>query len=185
MAERSYHIIIIGGGAAGMTAAVAALQEMEKCRQKRRIDGGKVLLLESNDRVGKKILATGNGKCNFTHENISAEHYNTDDMSILHSVLNAFPTSAALHFFEELGMLSRERNGCFYPSTETASTVLDVLRLRLSELGCETLCSIRVEKVEKSGRGFIVSFTEQGKEYRVRGGNVILATGSKAGDFAG
>lgn len=183
MAERSYHIIIIGGGAAGMAAAVAALREMEKCRQKRRIDGGKVLLLESNDRVGKKILATGNGKCNFTHENISAEYYYTDDMNILHSVLSAFPTSAALHFFEELGMLSRERNGCFYPSTETASTVLDVLRLRLSELGCETLCSIRVEKVEKSGRDFIVSFTEQGKEYRARGGSVILATGSKAGGF--
>lgn len=182
MAERSYHVIIIGAGAAGMSAAVAALREMK--RRGNRTGRGKVLLLESNDRVGKKILATGNGKCNFTHENIGIEYYHTDDSAVLKSVLNAFPTEAALRFFEEMGMQAKEKNGYFYPLTETASTVLDVLRLRLLELGCETLCGIRVENVEKKpDKGFLITYCEQQKVYRVFADSVILATGSKAGGF--
>lgn len=181
MADKTYHVIVIGGGAAGMAAAVAALQEMGNSNGGK--NAGKVLLLESNDRVGKKILATGNGKCNFTHENISIKHYNTDDENLLESVLSGFPTEAALQFFEEMGMFSKEKNGYFYPFSETASTVLDVLRLRLSELGCETLCSIRVERIEKSVPGFFVSFREQEKHYRVYADSVILATGSRAGGF--
>lgn len=143
----------------------------------------KVLLLESNDRVGKKILATGNGKCNFTNADISAGHYHTDDMEILSSVLRDFQTGEALRFFERLGMLSREKNGCFYPLSETASTVLDVLRLRLAELGCETVCGVRVEKAEKSGDGFFVAYREQGNVYQVYAHSMILATGSRAGGF--
>ena len=183
MAEKSYQVIIIGGGASGMSAAVAALREMEKYERKNEDGGGKVLLLESNDRVGKKILATGNGKCNFTHENVSTEHYHTDDPDVLNTVLTGFPTEAALHFFAELGMLFREKNGYFYPFSETASTVLDVLRLRLSELGCEILCGVRVEEAKKNGEGFLISFKVQEKRYRVKGESLIIATGSKAGGF--
>lgn len=181
MAEKAYHVIVIGGGAAGMAAAVAALQEMEKSAGEK--NAGKVLLLESNDRVGKKILATGNGKCNFTHENIRMEHYHTDDPAVLKSVLTAFPTEEALRFFDALGMPAKVKNGHYYPLTETASTVLDVLRLRLAELGCESLCGIRVESVEKSVKGFFVSFIEKEKQYSVFADSVILATGSKAGGF--
>lgn len=197
MAEKQYHVIVIGGGAAGMAAAIAALEEadrhkitkteLEKGLNRQKQNGSEtvseVLLLESNDRVGKKILATGNGKCNFTHENVSLEHYNTDDKAVLESVLSDFPTGAALHFFESLGMLSKEKNGYFYPLSETASTVLDVLRLKLSELGCETVCSIHIEKMDRAREGFFVSFREQGKLYRVFGNSVVLATGSKAGGF--
>ena len=184
MSEKSYHVIIIGAGAAGMSAAVAALRET--ARRGNKSGRGKVLLLESNDRVGKKILATGNGKCNFTHEKIGPEHYHTDDRTVLKSVLTAFPTEAALRFFDGLGMLAKVKNGYYYPLTETASTVLDVLRLRLSELGCETLCGIRVESVEKAGKlgdCFAVVFREQEKVYKVYTDSVILATGSKAGGF--
>lgn len=183
MIKESYQVMIIGGGGAGLAAAVSALREMKKHKNADGTDSGKVLLLESNDRVGKKILATGNGKCNFTHENISAEHYHTDAPAILNSVLTDFPTEAALHFFEGLGMLSREKNGFYYPLTETASTVLDVLRLGLLEFGGETLCGVRVEGVKKSGEGFLVSFTEQGKQYRAYADSVIVATGSRAGGF--
>lgn len=173
MAGKKYQVVVIGAGASGMAAAIAALEEAK----------GKVLLLESNDRVGKKILATGNGKCNFTHENISIEHYHTDDRGVLDSVLSGFPTGAALAFFERLGMCAREKNGYFYPLPETASTVLDVLRLRLSELDCDILCKIRVEKIEKKGEDFLVSFLEEGKRCHVSAGSVILAAGSKAGGF--
>ena len=198
MGERSYRAVIIGGGASGMAAAIAAAVaaleaagvqdthkaapeadgEIEKARENRN-----VLLLESNDRVGKKILATGNGKCNFTHENISTAHYNTDDQAVLKAVLTGFPTQAALEFFENLGMLAREKNGYYYPLSETASTVLNVLRLRLSELGCEIVCGVRVEKVEKTGDGFFVTYRDAEKEYKVYADSLILATGSKAGGF--
>lgn len=211
MAKERYQVIVIGGGASGMAAAIAALEEgmagkaapevrMPKeavsevgvpekaaCGEGGRQKPGKkqagVLLLESNDRVGKKILATGNGKCNFTNKNVSPAHYNTDDRAVLEAVLAGFPTEEALRFFEKLGMLSREKNGYFYPMPETASTVLDVLRLRLSELGCDILCGIYVEKIEKSKEGFQISFREQGQLHREQCGSVILSTGSKAGGF--
>lgn len=181
MELESYHVMIIGGGAAGMAAAVSALQEMKK--RKSRVCGKKVLLLESNDRVGKKILATGNGKCNFTHENISAKHYHTDDQVVLQSVLSDFGTEAALQFFQRMGMLSREKNGCFYPLSETASTVLDVLRLQLSELGCEIRCGIRIERAEKTKRGFAVFCRDRGQVLKIDTDSLILATGSRAGGF--
>lgn len=178
MTKGFYHVIIIGAGAAGMAAAVAALKEIKK-----RNRGGKVLLLESNDRVGKKLLATGNGKCNFTHENITVAQYHTDDQAVLKSVLTGFPTEAALRFFDGLGMSAREKNGYYYPLTETASTVVDVLRLGLAELGCKTVCTVRVEKVEKAESGFFVTYREQENVYKVYADSVIIATGSKAGGF--
>lgn len=181
MRERKYQVVVVGGGASGMAAAIAALEE--RVAQGAGKELGRVLLLESNDRVGKKILATGNGKCNFTHENISIEHYNTDDASVLKSVLDGFPTKSALKFFEELGMLSREKNGYYYPLTEMASTVLDVLRLRLSELGCDIRCGVYVERIVKNKERFQISFREQGERCEVYGGSVVLATGSKAGGF--
>lgn len=181
MTKTAYQVIVIGGGAAGMAAAVAALLEAEEHTYKG--EQGKVLLLERNDRVGKKILATGNGKCNFTHENVGINNYHTDDPAVLDSILTAFPTEAALRFFDRLGMPAKEKNGYFYPMTETASTVLDVLRLRLAELGCETLCSIRVEQVKKAGDGFVVFLKEEKKTYEIYAASVILATGSKAGAF--
>lgn len=200
----SYNVVIIGGGASGMTAAIAAL---EADRQ------GRVLLLESNDRVGKKILATGNGKCNFTHEEIRPEAYHTDDEEVLRNVLNTFPAEAAISFFDRLGMLSKKKNGCFYPATETASTVLDVLRMRLSELGCEVQCKCKVKRIKKQGEGYLIEysaaedFSEQNGKIRnennsdsvisdtymdvserdslkiIKTCSIILATGSLAGGF--
>lgn len=181
MDKRQYQVIVIGGGASGMAAAIAALEEgrLRGAGKER----GSVLLLESNDRVGKKILATGNGKCNFTHENVSAEHYNTDDRAVLKSVLAGFSTEDALCFFEKMGMLSREKNGYFYPLSETASTVLDVLQVRLSELGCDILCGVCVERIEKNKEGFLIGFREQERLREASCGSIILATGSKAGGF--
>lgn len=184
MAERSYHIVVIGGGAAGMCAAIAAAEYFaENAKGEFSSFSPGVLLLESNDRVGKKILATGNGKCNFTHADVEADRYHTGDRALLESVLKAFPTEAALGFFEGLGMLCREKNGYYYPLSETASTVLDVLRLRLSELGCETRCGVRVEGAQKAEHRFRVRFSETASLHTVYADSVILATGSRAGGF--
>lgn len=194
MTETQYRVVVIGGGASGMAAAIAALEEAAAQAGKEQNHKGinnekqisskaKVLLLESNDRVGRKLLATGNGKCNFTHEKVDASHYHTDDRATLESVLSAFPTKAAVSFFERLGMLSKEKNGYYYPYAETASTVLNVLRLRLLELGCEIVCGVFVKKAEKSGDGFFAIYEEKEKVYKVYADSIILATGSKAGGF--
>lgn len=187
MAEKSYHIIVVGGGASGMCAAIAAADflraETAPPGNKSVLRGAGVLLLESNDRVGKKILATGNGKCNFTHADIGVKHYHTDAPAVLSALLEAFPTEEALRFFDGLGMLSREKNGYYYPASETASTVLDVLRLRLSELGCEVKCGIRVESIGREKQGFFIRLREQDVIHSVHADSVILATGSRAGGF--
>lgn len=199
MAKKSYRVIIIGAGAAGMVAAIAAAEEAAGRRiqaqgkeselsagsllQEAQKNNGDVLLLESNDRAGKKILATGNGKCNFTHRDVNPSHYHTDDRHILEAVLSGYPTKAVLDFFERLGMLSREKNGYFYPLPETASTVLNVLRLRLSELGCEISCGVYIEQIEKSENGFLLRLKEKERSYQIYADRVILATGSRAGDF--
>ncbi len=180
MAEKCYDVMIVGGGASGMAAAVTALEELQKSRGKA---GGKVLILESNDRIGKKLLATGNGKCNFTHENIDVSCYHTDDPGLLQSILSDFPTKAALQFFEKSGMLSREKKGGFYPVTETATTVLSVLLYRLLELGCEIVCGVSIKQIEKNEHMFQVQYHESGEERLAHGNSLILATGSKAGGF--
>ncbi len=183
---KKYDIVVVGGGASGMTAAIAALETLKRAGSK-----GKVLLLECNDRVGKKILATGNGRCNFTHEKIEAGCYHTDDREVLKKILEEFPTEAAVDFFERLGMLSKKKNGCFYPLSDTAATVLTVLRLRLEELGCETVCGAAgIQVKRKTGgpeenqiTGYAISCQKDGELRKLLAEKLILATGSKAGGF--
>lgn len=194
----SYQVVIIGGGASGMMAAISALEEAAHfsggfsdgvgmpIHKKSEGKQGRVLLLESNDRVGKKILATGNGRCNFTHENIAPEAYYSDDENILQSILSGFQAESAVEFFGRLGMLSKNKNGYFYPLTETASTVLDVLRLRLMELGCEIRCNIKIEQVCRGLNGgyrICCVNRESGRKDLLHAENMILATGSMAGGF--
>ena len=87
--KRKNHVLVVGGGAAGMTAAVSA----------RRL-GAAVTILEKNPRVGKKILATGNGRCNFTNINASVDHYNGSNPKFVHSALSSFTVEDTIRFFE-------------------------------------------------------------------------------------
>ncbi|MCD8378925.1 MAG: aminoacetone oxidase family FAD-binding enzyme [Lachnospiraceae bacterium] len=129
MAERNKEeftmkIGIVGGGAAGLAAAVTACQA-----------GADVVVLEQNDRVGKKILSTGNGKCNFSNTRMGAQYYHSETADLLSQFVLAESLPQVLDFFTELGMLYREKNGGYYPYSEQAQTVLDVLRFRLEDFG--------------------------------------------------
>ncbi|MCD8325355.1 MAG: aminoacetone oxidase family FAD-binding enzyme [Lachnospiraceae bacterium] len=136
---------IVGGGAAGLAAAVTACQL-----------GAEVFLLEQTDRVGKKILSTGNGKCNFTNRRMGAEFYHSETADLLSFFVSQDSVAQVLDFFSGLGMLYREKNGGYYPYSEQAQTVLDVLRFALEGYGEQVkVCTgCRVEKVEplKDGR---------------------------------
>lgn len=149
-----YDICIIGGGASGMTAAISA---------KRFNRDTSVIILEKKDRLGKKILATGNGKCNLSNEKCS------DYRSIL-------------SFFQEIGVITRmDDSGRFYPYTEDARDVAGALIRRLNTLGVDIDCDAEVAKVNKNDDGFLITYTTKGKKLTLTCKKLLIACGGKAG----
>lgn len=161
-------IAVIGGGASGIMAAVFAARS-----------GKKVCILEKNPRIGKKILATGNGRCNFTNINAGPEDYNQEFVA---SGFECFSPEEVISFFEEIGLLSREEaEGRVYPLSGQATAVLDVLRLELSRLSVKEIVDFDVQKIEKSGDDFIIF----SKNEKVVAKKVIVATGGMASPKSG
>lgn len=132
-----YQVGIVGGGASGMMAAIAAAEE-----------GASVTLLEGNDRLGRKILATGNGKCNLGNEKLDPGEYYAGSPEFLESCLKRFGTEETMAFFRESGLLVKSRNGYLYPMSEQASSVLDVLRYKLRRLGVGVITECKIEHIE-------------------------------------
>ncbi|MDE7028947.1 MAG: NAD(P)/FAD-dependent oxidoreductase, partial [Lachnospiraceae bacterium] len=114
-------VIVAGGGASGLAAAVSAAES-----------GAKVTILEHRDRVGKKILMTGNGRCNLTNmSDVRGKYYSTDSESLdrIYAAIDRFDAAKTRDFFRSLGLCTKEkRDGGVYPASEQASIVLDVLR---------------------------------------------------------
>ena len=162
-------IAIAGGGASGLAAAVAAKQASPKTQ---------VLLLERGDRVGRKILATGNGRCNLTNLAASPERYSGTDLRPAASLLRRYSPETVLAFFEDLGLLTRaEDEGRVYPASGQASAVLDVLRLACARLGVEERCGWEVRSISPEKRGFTLT-PAQGAPLVAQ--KVILAAGGMA-----
>ena len=111
-------LIIIGGGASGLMAAVTAARS-----------GRKVTVLEQNEKPGRKILATGNGRCNLTNLDLSPSHYRGGASSLTSRIFTAFSNRDTLDFFHGIGLKTIDRNGWVYPYTEQASQVLHLLLL--------------------------------------------------------
>lgn len=156
-------IIVIGGGAAGMAAAIEAAKH-----------GAQVTLLERMDRVGKKLLATGNGRCNLM--NVGAACY-PGGAAFAKAVLDRCGTAEQTNFWQELGLRLRvEEGGRVYPASGQASTVLDALRLAMDNLGVEIVTGAAVKDVRPGKHGFTV-VTEE-KTWHVD--KVILAGGGCA-----
>ncbi|HOM82302.1 MAG: NAD(P)/FAD-dependent oxidoreductase [Armatimonadetes bacterium] len=139
-------VVIIGGGAAGLTAAIAAARA-----------GARVQVLERMQRVGKKILATGNGRCNFSNTDLGVEHYHGADPRFVLPAIRAFGLDETLAFFRELGVVPHvEERGRIFPASGQASAILDVLRHELEHLGVETLCEMNVERIVRDPSGLRV-----------------------------
>ena len=117
------NILVVGGGMAGLTFAISALRL-----------GYQVTIAEKNNRVGKKISATGNGKCNIGNEFVSIKHFN--DSKIASTVLHAINVDTYKHFLHSVGIFTYTDNaGRMYPLSDSASTVVDCLRHTLQDLG--------------------------------------------------
>lgn len=143
-------IAVIGAGASGLCAAIEA---------KRTNSANNVMLFEKNPRVGKKILVTGNGKCNLSNINTSSDSYlPSGDFTVF--ALNEYSVENTLSFFESLGLHTyTDEEGRVYPLSNQASTVLDDLRFECDRLGVETVCEYKVFKIEKTYKGFTVNNT--------------------------
>ena len=172
MANR-WHTVIVGGGASGLAAAVFCA---------RALGGERVLLLEKAPRVGKKLLATGNGTCNITNRRADSSHYHGADPSFSIAALSAFPPQACIDFFASLGVVCASREeGREYPLCEQAAAVLDCLRLELKRLGVNERCESAVIAIrhEKGGFSVVTADTIFYAEH------VILCTGGAAAPSLG
>lgn len=145
--------------------------------------GAQVTILEHMDRLGKKILSTGNGRCNLTNLKLSKECYRCDQKEFPLMVLRRFGVKETLDFFDEIGVLTKDKNGYVYPNPEQAAAVLDLLRLEVLHQGVTVVLDCQVKQIERSqsGKGFTVK-TSLG-DYE--GKKVVLAAGSKAAAFTG
>ena len=140
---KKYDLLVIGGGASGMMAAIAAKGEAPTLS---------VGLLEGGQRVGKKLLTTGNGRCNLTNRNLNISHYYGQDLPSAEAVLSRFDLNATEEFFLSLGIPVREgENGKMYPFSLQAASVVDALRFRCEELGVDILTENKVLSLSEQG----------------------------------
>ncbi|WP_440453424.1 NAD(P)/FAD-dependent oxidoreductase [Ruminococcus intestinalis] len=171
MKNTNYDIITVGAGAAGLASAISA---------KRNNRDLKIAILEAQSKAGKKILVTGNGRCNLTNINVSKEFYHGSfDVS---KTLNRFSAEKLINFFSTLGLVcDTETNGLVYPHSRQASAVLDVLLMEIKRLKIEIICDCKVELIRKKGEFFNIK-TSNG-EYTAK--KVVMSCGGKAFSTAG
>ena len=177
------NVIVIGGGASGLTAAIFAAQK-----------GNQVTVLEHKDRVGKKILMTGNGRCNLTNmSDFHGKYYSSDEKSLqkIYDTLVSFGADDTRAFFERMGLYTKEKkDGGVYPVSEQASVVLDVLRGECERLGVRTItgcevCSITPKKSGGTIDGMYLAETGERKRKAFSYDRLILATGGNAAPASG
>ena len=164
--------IVIGAGASGMTAALTAARL-----------GHSVMLIERQARVGRKLMATGNGRCNLTNTGASPEHYHGADVCFMRTAMEKLPPEEALEFFRRIGLLTvTESGGRVYPLSNSANSVVDVLRYALEAAGVELHSGDRAVEIRGSAGDFRV-VTEGGA--RLGAEAVVVACGGLAGEKLG
>ncbi len=172
-----YDAAIIGGGAAGLAAAVFLGRECRRQGLRARI-----LLLEKGPRVGKKLLATGNGTCNLTNTGATPARYHGKDPAFVRPALEKFPPGETMRFFASIGVECAARpDGRVYPLPAQAAAVLDCLRLEAAALGVEERCSAAVKALRPVDNGFIL--TLEGAMLRAR--QVLVCCGGAAAPALG
>ena len=163
---------IIGGGASGMAAALAAAENQNV----------QVILLERQARVGRKLQATGNGRCNLTNLHAAKGGYHGEEASFADYAIGRFGPEATLDWFRSLGLFTvAEDSGRVYPYSDQANSVLDVLRFALEKPNIEVKLGFEVEKVRKTAEGFRV----ESKEETLDCDRLIIACGGLAGTKLG
>lgn len=160
-------VAVIGAGASGLAAAVSAAG-----------GGASVDLFEQRDTAGKKLLATGNGKCNYLNTDQALCHFHSQNPVLAQEVLAHVSYEELRSFFEQLGILPCSRNGWLYPMSEQAQSVHMALTGAARSMGVSFICNTNVREIRQEAGQFLIG-TEQGTH--MRADRVILATGTRAG----
>ncbi len=163
---------IIGGGAAGMMAAITAARQ-----------GALVTVLERGERVGRKLLSTGNGRCNLGNLALDAGQYFGSSREWIESALKRFDADDTIRFFQSLGILIKNKNGYLYPACEQAAVVLDALCIELKALGVSIVYNTKVNHIarEETTGQILVRAGEESYYFD----SVVLACGGKAAPKTG
>ena len=165
-------IAIIGGGASGMAAALAAAEN----------PGCRVVLLERQARLGRKLQATGNGRCNLTNLHAALQGYHGEQPDFSEYAVSAFPPEKTMDWFRSLGLFTvAEESGRVYPYSDQANSVLDGLRFALEKPNIQVKLGTEVEKVRKMQNGFRLEFGEEALDCH----RLIVACGGLAGTRLG
>ncbi len=165
-------IVVIGGGASGMAAAIMAARR-----------GASVSILEHNDVLGKKILSTGNGRCNLTNLDLQHEHYRGDNPELIRTFLKEFDADAALEFFSSIGIYTKCRGGYVYPLCDQAAAVREAFTMEVKRLGVQVRTNCHAEEIRKVKKGFLILCTGETNPYRAS--KVILSAGGQASEISG
>ena len=160
-----YTTAIIGGGAAGICAAISHTRT-----------GGSVIICEKTTQLGKKILASGNGRCNLLNDNISELYYNGAARDLVKSIFNKFGKSEILEFFKGLGLETYSQDGRIFPITNQAASVLKVLEMELKRLSVPVEYDFSCDGISISKSSIVIS-SKSGK--RIACQKVIITGGGK------
>ena len=161
-------IVIIGGGGAGILAAISAAQSGK----------AEVLIAERMPVLGKKVLASGAGRCNLLNKTLNASFYNPESRAVVDQVFNRFGKEAQLAFFRELGLWTyAEEDGRIFPVTDKALTILELLQTELNRLGVKIQLNCHIQNIRPDGHGFIL---ETENHERISADRVILAAGGRS-----
>lgn len=161
-------VLIVGGGPAGLTAAAVIAENTEK-----NID---ITVLERKDKVGKKLLATGNGRCNFTNDILDDMSYRGNNPSFAYKIIDRFNKGTLIVYMRRMGVLHTSINGYYYPRSLQASSVLDAMNKKLDYLGVSIKCGVNVTRIEKKKDMYIVGTDKTDICARY----VVIASGGKS-----
>jgi len=167
-----HSLIIVGGGAAGLTSALIAKDL-----------GIDVAIIEGTDRIGKKILTTGNGRCNISNENINTNRYHSDNPYFFQKTLASFNLVHTIDFFAGLGIpLVTLEGGKMFPMSMQASSVIDILRFSIEEKHIPVYTNTKAKEITKNNAGFKISTTDN---VTYQCDKLIIATGGKSAPKTG
>ena len=164
-------VIVIGAGASGIVASIYAKK-----------NGNEVVLIEKNEICGKKILATGNGRCNFWNEDQSLRHYRGSNIEKIEEILNAKNKEEALNFFKSIGIEPKIKNGYYYPYSNQAVSIQKALILEAKKQNVKIFTNTEVINVTKKEDKFEVILKDQNT---VISDKIIIATGSRCAPKTG
>ena len=163
-------IVIIGGGASGLVTGIYAKN-----------DDNEVIILERNSECGKKLLVTGNGKCNYWNEDQSLSHYHSENNELISEIITFNNQKEILNLFNKLGIIPKIKQGYYYPFSNQAETVREALIKEVNKKNIEIKTNYLVENVKRNKDKFVITSRNE----KIEADKVIISTGSFASPKTG